>query len=583
MRNVCLAMLVTLAACAGDTGQNNPDANPTNDSGAPSCNIVFDPQAPVASPVTPIRATASLLGVSGVVGYSWDVRFYSTNAAVAFSNAAADGSAINFFAATPGAYIVKAQITGTTSCPSNTIEGFVNVTDPNANMSVYRLHAVPSNTLAPPQDTIIQVNGGADIIRQIALDPGFAVPGTVRDNTGAGIQAYLKFMPVATPNAYSELFSAPTGGYSVRLLGVDHKVLVVPAVAGLAPKLIDWNVGTTTLDVGPGTLVTGTVRGPGGGGLAGAKVQLYAGIVPSTLATTDGTGAFSLRADFPAGAMITAKVTPPATSGLPRLEGTAAFTLATLNISYSNALATCDLANATVRRGGTAQGGAKVTIVGTTAGGSIAAGTTISVSGTVRVTATANGSGQLPSTLVPRAPLSAVSEISMLDRAVSALDTSACPAAPTINAPAQVNIPGVARDSLAQTLSGVRVEAWPTGALAQAGTQPVQATSSGSGAFNLLLASGASYDIRFVDPFARAAPLTLLNQAASGSIIATLPKSLKISGDVSVLNSSNPVIGASIQILCASCTGLDAARPIAETATDAASHYSIAVPDPGTM
>jgi hypothetical protein len=43
------------------------------------------------------------------------------------------------------------------------------------------------------------------------------------------------------------------------------------------------------------------------------------------------------------------------------------------------------------------------------------------------------------------------------------------------------------------------------------------------------------------------------------------------------------VIGASVQILCATCTGLDATRPIAETATDTVSRYRIAVPDPGTM
>jgi hypothetical protein len=37
-----------------------------------------------------------------------------------------------------------------------------------------------------------------------------------------------------------------------------------------------------------------------------------------------------------------------------------------------------------------------------------------------------------------------------------------------------------------------------------------------------------------------------------------------------------------VQLLCASCTGLEASRPIAGTATDAASHYRVAVPDPGT-
>src|SRR6185503_3006800 len=103
-----------------------------------------------------------------------------------------------------------------------------------------------------------------------------------------------------------------------RLLGVAHNVLVVPAVAGLAPKRVTWMPGTTSLVVGPGTLVTGVVRGPGGTGLAGARVQLTAGGVPSTLATTIGDGSFQLRSDFAAADPITVKVTPPAASGLPR-------------------------------------------------------------------------------------------------------------------------------------------------------------------------------------------------------------------------------------------------------------------------
>jgi hypothetical protein len=50
-----------------------------------------------------------------------------------------------------------------------------------------------------------------------------------------------------------------------------------------------------------------------------------------------------------------------------------------------------------------------------------------------------------------------------------------------------------------------------------------------------------------------------------------------------VVNSAAAVIGASVQILCATCTGIEATRPLAETATDTISRYRIAVPDPGTM
>jgi hypothetical protein len=62
-----------------------------------------------------------------------------------------------------------------------------------------------------------------------------------------------------------------------------------------------------------------------------------------------------------------------------------------------------------------------------------------------------------------------------------------------------------------------------------------------------------------------------------------LPKALTITGKVTASATTNPLIGASIQILCASCTGVDASRPIAQTATDAYSTYRLAVPDPGVM
>jgi len=69
--------------------------------------------------------------------------------------------------------------------------------------------------------------------------------------------------------------------------------------------------------------------------------------VPSTLATTDAAGNYSVRTDFPSGAsQVTVKVTPPAAGGLPRLEATSAFNLAgAINVTYAASLTTCDLAN----------------------------------------------------------------------------------------------------------------------------------------------------------------------------------------------------------------------------------------------
>ena len=112
----------------------------------------------------------------------------------------------------------------------------------------------------------------------------------------------------------------------------------------------------------------------------------------------------------------------------------------------------------------------------------------------------------------------------------------------------------------------------------------VAATTDASGSFSLALASGGRYDVRFVDPLGRGARLVASNVLATGvPANATLPVALKISGKVSVAGSTSPIANAAVQLLCATCSGIEAARPIAETATDGLSNYRLTVPDPGTM
>ena len=592
MRQALLLCFV-LTACAGDLGNSGDDG--MNDAGVPDGSIgwtiSFDPIDPIASPILPIRAYLTLVNSQGVLTFDWSVRF--NGSAVPFTEQASDGSQIGFLAADPGVYDVSVSISGPSACPYASTP--ITVTAPGANADLFRLRTVPSPSLAPPQETYLQVKGGGDANRAIALDPGIAVAGLVKDSaTNTGVAAYLKFMPVSMPTAFSELFSASSGMYSLRLLPIDHDVLVIPSSPGLAPKLVRWTAVplTTQLQVGPGTAVTGIVRGPSGVGFGGAKVQLYAGGVPSTIATTAADGTFSVRTDFPASAtQVTMKVTPPAASGLPRLEATGAFDLGqSVQVRYAASLATCDLASTPVKRGGTNQPGARVTIVGSLPGvaGTVTAGVAVNATNSVRASATANGSGVLPARLVPRGALTAVTELvvpaqSLPDHAASALDTSAC-SVTAIDAPAMTQVNGTTKLDATTALANVRVEAEPVGDLALAGVAPVQVISSAAGAFSLPLAPGGRYTVRFVDPKQRAAPLVADDVAPAGvPTSAVLAKALSISGEVSVVNNANPVIGASIQILCATCTGLESARPIAETATDTISRYRIAVPDPGTM
>jgi hypothetical protein len=372
---------------------------------------------------------------------------------------------------------------------------------------------------------------------------------------------------------------------NARVLGQPYNVLIVPATSALAPVQLAWQPGMGTLLITAGTLASGKVTAPSGAGLAGATVQLTSAGVPSTIATTASAGTFSVRHSFTPGAIVEVDVTPAAGSGLPSLTSSAAFDLTqSVQIAYGAGLATCNLINIAVQRGGVNQPGAQVTAVGSVAlAGTVTAGTSVTASGAVRVTATADNTGKLPAKLAPKLSLSAVVQVAPGDLAVAAFDLSGC-ASGSISAPAGPVVSGSIVNTAATSLPGARFEAVPTRALALAGAPAVQAIADGNGHISAQLASGGYYDLRYDDPLGRGAQLLLPDTAAAGVPgTATLGKALLMSGTVSVIGSANPVEGAAIQILCSTCTGLGAVVPVAQTASDSASMYEVAVPDPGTM
>ena len=571
-------LLLLVFACGGsEASQPTVDAPPSDgatnaDSGGCSVQIVFNPATPMADPAAPIRAQAQVFDGAGINDFNWFVTF--NNTPVAWTYQAQDHSQIDFIAATPGTYYVRVDIAGPANCPMST-QSMLQVYSTTAQFVDYRMRVYPPAGIgAPPQETVVMVQAGTSFNRDYPLDPGQVFSGTVK-NGATGVPAYLRFMPASAPKGYVETFSAASGAYSTRLLAQNHDVLVVPMTAGLAPALVPWDLTTTTLNVSAGNAVTGTVKDGAGNPLQGAQVQLTSGGVPSTLATTAADGSFTVRASFAPTATVDVSVTPPASRGLPVLAATGSFG-ATIAIQYANA-ATCDIGSTPVKRGATAEPNARVSVVGTIANAGTIGGAT--AAGTVRIVAQADGTAHLPSTLVPRAPLSAVVDLGGGDLAVAALDTSTCPAL-TIDAPARITTSGVTATTGSALIPNVGIEAIPSGALALAGTPPVVTTADSSGGFSLALASGGRYDITFTDPLGDNAPLVVAAAtAANVPATAILPAALRVTGKVSVIGSANPVVGASVQMLCLACGA--ATPPVAEAATNQISQYALGIPDPG--
>ena len=579
--------LLVLAACGGAEGQINPDGNLSDASvndAQPGCavNVTFEPPVPYAFPGAKVRAVAHVSNAPGVLTYTWDVK--KGTQPIAFTSSAPDLSAVEFDASMADAYQTTVIVGGSTvSCPV-TPHG-VNVLVPNANSKQVRLRVYPpASVAAPPSEKLVLVNGGANMtVGVVTVDPGVLVNGT------ATTQAYLRFIPVASRDAYVETFSSASGAFNVRVLNQPHDVLVVPMVPGFAPKLVtNWLPGAN-ITVDAGTAVSGTVRDPAGQLLAGAKVQLSVGGVPSTLATTDGAGAFTVRASALAGAA-TVDVAGPA--GLPRLTATSsAFDFGQpVQIEYDAGLAIRDVGGAVVRRGGVAQGNARVAIVGTIAtAGRVTTGATIaSAGGDVYAQAIALGSGALPSLRVPGELLTAVVSPQLGDVTMSAIDLRAGVAA-TIDAPPMTPVVVQLKNQANAVLPGAVFEAVPKAPLAMSGMGGVRAVADASGTITADLAPGATYDFRFVDPFGHdltrvAGPAIETNKTSAFLPgVYNLPKGIEVKGSLALAGNPQPIGNAAVQILCASdCTG-ERAYPLATGASSSAGAFAVPVADPGTM
>ncbi|HEX3481905.1 MAG TPA: hypothetical protein VHT91_43125, partial [Kofleriaceae bacterium] len=366
-----------------------------------------------------------------------------------------------------------------------------------------------------------------------------------------------------------------------------YTALVVPSVAGLAPRrVLNWSPGTA-LQVDAGSTISGSVVRPGVPGpadvpLAGATVRLVSDGVPSTLAVTADDGSFALQ--VVPGGTVTVEVTPPDDSGLPRLSATSTgFDLAVpIQVRYAANVGRVDLAGTVVQRKGAPVAGARVDVVGALAtAGTVTAGAMAVATGQVRIAATADAAGALPRTLVPSAALSAVIEVGPGDLAVTALDTTGGAPA-SLGAPAMQLITTAVTDGNAAGLPGALIDLVPTGALAMAAAPIVRLVAGDAGAVATALPSGGRYQLRFQDPQGRGAPLVVADRAITAIASSyQLPAVIRIQGTL-LRDGRVALPGASVQLMCSGCTGLDAALPLAGAATDATGQFTLAVPDPGT-
>jgi hypothetical protein len=581
---VVFALALASAACSASLiAGGHSDAGPHNDGAAgndaPSdggpCQVTlnFTPSSPLSN--TTVTATATLRNAgSNIPTYTWSVSFEGSKVTTS-----PNGSSINFLPEMAGIYVVDVDpaITGCAPAIDQLTVG------QTAGMLVDYLGVViPPLTLAPPQQTLFDIAGSANL----PIETGLRVTGTITDSTGSGISAYVRFMPPGEPHAVIETFTASDGTFGpFQMLGQpSYTALIVPAVPGLAPVATTWTPNVTTaVAVATGTAIAGTVLDPTGAPLAGASVQLTDGTVPSTIATTNASGAFTVLGSYASGASVTATVTPPSGRGLPALS--ARVTFGAMQVQYAPTLATCGVGGIAVQRAGVNQPSVGVTFVGAvaTAGTITVGGVATPATGSVQIATTTSATGTLPTLAVPKAQLSAVVAVapSQGDYAVASVDLSACSTA-TIAAPPPQPISATITDATGNPLAGVLARWMPDGALAASGALELDATTGSAGALSAGLASGGQYDLLLNDPQGRAAPV-LISSLTGTSVPASLPmtKAIVLQGTVSGLGSAS-IPNIPIQIYCASAscmtTGNGPVLPIAQTVTNASGGFQVAIP-----
>lgn len=563
---VLVLALALLGACAGDLGPSGDHCTLT---------LSFTPTSPVAGPTNTIRVNSVATEAYGTSSYTWSVSTGTTS--VPFTYAQANRSSIEFAAPDAGVYEVTAQLTPSANgaCSDDaSINVLMDTTFENA-----RLHIVPPPTaMGPIVDRPIQIHDGTDFdLGPVVLELSTLATGTVRSASGVGIPAYVQLFPQGMGGAMVETFASGTGAFSARLLLQPHDVLVIPSAANIAPqRLVNYTPGGALPMLTAPDTITGTVH-QGATPIANARVQITIDGVPTTLGTTAANGTYSVLGHHKAGADVTVAVTPPASSGLPRLEVTDAITTTTaIDVAYATALVPRNLGGVPVRRGGSPLANRSVVLVGDVAAPGLIAGRT--ADGYLRVPATTDAGGNLPSVLAPAVALFAVTTVAPGDVAVGSIPAGT-PA--SIDAPAMTAFSTLANGA-SEPLGAATLDLIPKGPLAAANAPALHFVADETGRVIGAIPTGGTYDVRWSDPQGRVGPLVVEDRTAILSSYG-LPPAVYISGDVTITGSANPVVGASVQILCAGCTGLDKNRPIAEMATDSHGSFRIAVPDPAAM
>ncbi|HET6284687.1 MAG TPA: carboxypeptidase-like regulatory domain-containing protein [Polyangia bacterium] len=308
-------MTAAVVGCAGDVSA--PASNPGGPGSGGStgaggtggvqaaCHVEITPQSPTsfdgltAGPGAKLRVRGEVTGLpSASFTWAWDVAFADGSAVTHVQPPSSDASVIEFSMALPGTYTVTVELAGSARFCGG--ERTVVAQRPGAKLTSFRFRFVPPADSDPPQEREIQIAGGTPSGgNHLVLLPGTLVPFDPRDQAGgAPLPAYVR----VTDGAHRIVAEAHVGSNgqaaNLRLMSGAFDMLVIPdgdyAPVLLAGRQASELAAQMPMMIDKGMALSGQVV-DASGPVSNAKVVMRAGTLPSTLAVTGPTGAFTVR------------------------------------------------------------------------------------------------------------------------------------------------------------------------------------------------------------------------------------------------------------------------------------------------
>jgi len=559
-----IVALVVLPSCGGDMAVTEL---------ACSLSFVVVGGDPVEAPATVVLDATVRTELVGFRELFWSVTFEGQAIAHTVRNEN-DASTIEFAAPQPGPYeVALSGRVGSVACDAG--DAAVNVLAPMAAADEYLLQVVPPDGASYAR--LVTVYGGADSSLG-PVDLAQAQAGTrILDSAGAGLAAFVRFVPAGYAVGAAELASTATGEVEVALAPGLYDVVVAPYgdQAPFSASAIDAELPASIRSPTPSSVGVSVTSGTA---LSGAIVRLAVDEDPAALATTNGAGAAQLEV-APGGAL-EIEVVPPQGSVLPSLSTTSVGVPSSIGVAYQ-APSTRVISFAVVDGGGSPLPGAHVRV-----SGSVSAAGTIDVGAGAKVVAgrfvrtwVADGSGVVGPVTVPQTlydvvidPDGAVPSLATLDVRVG----QPSPAQLVYAAP--VAITGTVETSGGSSVDGALIRARAIGSLSGLGADGASALTNASGQFSLILASGEDYEvIAEGDPDgAYAHAYTLITAGPGGQADIVVADAIALQGRLQ--RNADVVSGAQV-LLLDPVTGTVIARAV--SAADGS--FALGIPDPGTQ